>query len=68
MTRPDRAAGLLDRTEEALADLATLVSRDPAAQRAMAAVRLTAHTLRSLWVPALERVAHEHPASDAEER
>jgi len=37
--------------EAALAELRTLQCSDPAARRAVAAVRLTCHTLEFFWVP-----------------
>jgi len=49
--------------ERALVELRTLHSRDPAAARALAAVRLAAHTLESFWLPALadrDEVRSEH--------
>lgn len=52
----DRVAVLRARTDDAISDLASLRSTDPAATGALQAVRLTAHTLRSFWVPALDEL------------
>ena len=43
-----------DRVAAALAELRRLRCGDPAAARADAALRLTAHTLAVLWLPALD--------------
>jgi hypothetical protein len=47
-------AALRARTDEAIAALARLRADDPAAASAMQAVRLTIHTLRSFWLPAID--------------
>ncbi len=51
---PMQIAILRARTEDAIIDLATIGSRDPGADRALRAVRLTTHTLLAFWVPALD--------------
>jgi hypothetical protein len=47
-------AGLRALTQDAIDDLAAVRCADPAAADAMQAVKLTARTLRSFWVPALD--------------
>ncbi len=39
--------------ERAAAELTSLASSDPMANSALQVARLTAHTLRSFWLPAL---------------
>ena len=59
---PERVAVLRARTHDALADLEAIRSSDPAAATALQVVRLTGHTLRSFWVPALDQLlGHETP-------
>lgn len=48
-------ARLRARVEDAIVDLGAIRSSDPAARAAVLAVHLTAHTLRELWVPALDQ-------------
>lgn len=48
---------LLARVSDALVELRQLRSHDEAAAEAMHAVRLTAHTLEALWLPALRQLA-----------
>lgn len=47
-------ASLRDRVDAALVELGALRSTDPAARRAILAVRLTAHTLQTHWLRALQ--------------
>lgn len=58
----------LDRIGAALAELRRLRCGDPAAASANAALRLTAHTLEVLWLPALgaERADPADQADQAE--
>lgn len=49
----------------AMAELRRLRCTDPAARRALAAIRLTAHTLEFFWLPAVaERTTAERPLQD----
>lgn len=59
-TIAERVAVLRARTHDAIVDLEAIRSRDPAAAEAIQAVRLTAHTLRSFWVPALDEFLDRH--------
>ncbi len=59
-TAVERIATLRARTHDAIVDLDAVRSSDPAAREAMHAVRLTAHTLRSFWVPALDEFLDHH--------
>lgn len=56
----ERVAVLRARTEDAIVDLETIRSSDAAAADAIQAVRLTTHTLRSFWVPALDAFLERH--------
>ncbi len=47
-------ATLRARTQDAIDDLADVRCADPAATDAIQAIKLTARTLRSFWVPALD--------------
>lgn len=49
-----RVRALLARTTEALAELRSVRATDEAATDAMQAIRLAAHTLETLWLPALD--------------
>jgi len=53
---PHRVRDLLDRTSDALAELRAVRSADEAATDAMRAIRLAAHTLETLWLPALHEL------------
>ena len=53
---PRRVRDLLDRTSEALAELRAARNADEAATDAMRAIRLAAHTLETLWLPALREL------------
>lgn len=57
-SEPSPLALLRDRTAEALTDLGELRSHDPAAARALRAIRLTRHTLEHFWLPAIDRLLH----------
>lgn len=56
MNDPSRVHVLLARTTDALAELREVRSQDEAATDAMQAVRLAAHTLETLWLPALREL------------
>jgi hypothetical protein len=49
------------RTVLAIDDLAGIRSGDPAAAHAVQAARLTAHTLRSCWIPSLDAALANRP-------
>ena len=51
------ASALLARTGEAITELRKIRCADPAAEDALDAVRLTAHTLEHWWLPELTRLA-----------
>ena len=52
------SAGTLHaRARQAIDELRTIRCSDPAASAALDAVRLTAHTLESWWLPELARLA-----------
>lgn len=53
---PRRVRDLLAHTSEALAELRAVRSSDEAATDAMRAIRLAAHTLETLWLPALHEL------------
>jgi hypothetical protein len=48
---------LRDRTRAAIAELRALRCHDAAAADALAAAKLTVHTLESWWLPALDHLA-----------
>lgn len=60
----ERIAVVRARTHDAIVDLEAVRSNDPAAAEAIQAVRLTTHTLRSFWVPALDDVLDRHRRGD----
>lgn len=51
------AVTLHAQAREAIAELRAIRCSDPAAEAALEAVRLTAHTLESWWLPELARLA-----------
>lgn len=51
-----RLGELRTRIEAAIAGLTAIRSTDPAAIRAIHAVRLTEHTLGMLWLPAIDEL------------
>ena len=51
------AGTLHARTRDAIAELRGIRCSDPAAEAALEAVRLTAYTLESWWLPELARLA-----------
>jgi uncharacterized cysteine cluster protein YcgN (CxxCxxCC family) len=56
---PNALAELVATVDAAVLDLSMMRCTDPATREALRVVKLTAHTLRSFWLPTLDAVADQ---------